>query len=145
MKLKALRSFFLKNNIRGCMEQIRQGQEFTLDTAIDSELIDQLVRDLKAEPIDAIPERARYTALCSFSYQDADQWHHVEPKGTVSLDRPLACRLMAEGKIRPDNVDAWYPGKLSKFEDLMKSKDKAKRMFDAVGKVKNWVADGVKK
>lgn len=138
MRLKAIRNFWLKNEKRGCMEQITAGQEFELDTNIEAELIDQLVRDLKAEPCDyTIPEQARYIASCALSYQDDDGWHHIEAKQTVSLPRSMACRLMAEGKIKPENPEAWFPRKSLQMADLIK-KGEPKRMFDKITKP-NWI------
>jgi hypothetical protein len=149
MKLKAIRNFYIQDKVRGGLKKILLDEEFELDLQTEHELISTLVCDLRVIVIDddIVPPRQKYIVLNGFKYHDALTDTDIEVKrGDLHIfDRSLACRLMAENKIRLADPNAWFPFKPQQAEDLVKT-GTIKRMFDEiVEKPKSWIHDWGKK
>jgi hypothetical protein len=141
MKLKALRSFRWKDNLREVMINIQKGQTFEADVEKDCEQIYGAVQGGMILIIDEafIPGRATYIGLRNYDEERADGTRlRVVPGQPLTLNQSEASRLMGGAFAKPEKENQWRPQWLLTGSVSAKP---PKRMFDDPEPKKNFATD----
>jgi len=128
MKLQALRGFFYEDKQRGCSVKVSVGEIFEIPES-DVEQANSLIRDRRAEPIDdSVPKKGIYRVVRGFLLKLEDgSFLRGDPGRSIKLSRPVAVRLMVEGKVLPEDENAWNPHKKIHLNQTF-----VKRMYDVM-------------
>jgi len=144
MKVKLLRGCWLKDEKRGCMFDVKKGQEIDLDISVEgtAQMIYGLLGNAQATVTDPeyVPLQARYSVRHAETYTRADGTLAVLfPGKELELPQEIASRFLVSGHVRPVDRDQWIP------VDLIRPRTatgEVKKMFDIELPPKNFATDG---
>ena len=144
MKVKLLRSCWLKDEKRGCMFDVKKGQEIDLDISVQgtAEMVYGLLQNAQATVTDPeyVPLEARYFVRHAETFLRADGSLAVLfPGKELELPQEIANKFLTSGHVRPVDRDQWIP------MDLIRPRSpvgEVKRMFDIEPPPKNFATDG---
>ena len=146
MKLAALKDFYYRNEVRGCMVALKKGDTFELDTTKDAEQIFSLIGNRCAVPTEEkfIPERSRYIVLSQIPYEADGMTKQGRSGEIVILTREAAIPLLISAHIKPVDISAWHPSELIRPKNIDVTGE-VKKMFDDLPteKLDNWATRGV--
>lgn len=141
MKLKALnRAFRLKNNKRGIIEVINPAQEFEIQWPEEAEQINELIMNLRCYCIDDkfIKDNSQYKVQRDFPRIIDGEKKDIERGSVIRLGIIEAQDLMIRKIIKPNDPEAWYPGKRPDIKDVVNNTPK--KMYDDEDRPKtSWI------